>query len=384
MITLNPSHFTRDNQYNQSMITHRRDLSQLYDRNRIQPVVGLWTPILVIMVLVCIYLFGDSVTEHWDWQLIGVALITTAVGLLLFHFYRDDDYLGFRILTFWLSLFGTLVYLRDEIWQWIDDRFPSRNIQWTWEGSGYYALLGLISTVFVVILSFRTARIVSRTTVEKDIISRIARKLDILCKAQLLSVDGRKMTEDPDRDRIEAWLELIDAGRKEGDLEQGYRSLELMINESSDDINNSEYTRQYNGTHTTQLLNELDSVYLSKLRGRVTLAERSLLLLLAFTIGAIVLSGRVAIDTKAGLIEIPGVLVDLSAILFTASVGLMATFNIFDMERQRERSVIGLLFGRRSPNKRTGIGLRPVLGSVLNVLLVIWFVVILIVKWNGL
>ena len=78
--------------------------------------------------------------------------------------------LNWLVISLWI--FGIVVYLRDG---WFGNW---QNYNWLWGKSGeYFAFLGLSTTVFVLILSFRSLRIIDRTKKEETIIFSLYAKI---------------------------------------------------------------------------------------------------------------------------------------------------------------------------------------------------------------
>ena len=124
-----------------------------------------------------------------DYLLIGAAAIITAN--LLINFEAEIEF-GFKALIMALWACGAVVYLRPE--------------EWVWMGSeGYFGVLGLSATLFTLILAFRVARFVDRTSYEDNTMYSIFHTLDLLARRgvvagqvrdNMMSLDAARNIED--------------------------------------------------------------------------------------------------------------------------------------------------------------------------------------------
>ena len=102
---------------------------------------------------------------------------------------RDE---GFKALILALGICGAIVYLRDGVFSFLGVD------KWQWAGSGYFESITLAATVFTLLLAFRVARLVSRTSEEDNRTFVIYRKLDLL--ARFLDTQQRSFNQ---------WLSII-------------------------------------------------------------------------------------------------------------------------------------------------------------------------------
>ena len=83
---------------------------------------------------------------------------------------------GVKALILALGICGAIVYLRDGVFSFLGVD------KWQWAGSGYFESITLAATVFTLLLAFRVARLVSRTSEEDNRTFVIYRKLDLLAR----------------------------------------------------------------------------------------------------------------------------------------------------------------------------------------------------------
>ena len=130
-----------------------------------------------------------------DYLIIGAAAIVTANLLINFE---ADIRIGFKILIVALWFCGAFVYLRDEFLRLLP--FDT----WLWTGAPYLEAMTLSATVFILLLSFRVVRLVSRTRDENNRAFLLFQNLDMLARRNLidgsireyvLSIDGSQTQE---------------------------------------------------------------------------------------------------------------------------------------------------------------------------------------------
>ena len=122
-----------------------------------------------ILSLTWLFLFAEVNVPRIDFLIIGAAAIITAN--LLINFEAEIGF-GFKSLILALWGCGAVVYLRPE--------------QWIWNSVGYFQVLGLSATVFTLILAFRVARLVGRTSYEDNATFSISRNLDLLARRGIM------------------------------------------------------------------------------------------------------------------------------------------------------------------------------------------------------
>ena len=133
-----------------------------------------------ILSLIWLWIFSEINVLRPDYLIIGAAAIVTAN--LLINFDTEIRW-EFKALILALGTYGAAVYLRHEI-------FEDLGIaDWSWTGSGYFESIPLAATVFTLLLAFRMARLVSRTSKDDKQTFAVCRKLDAL---------ARRSTVDPE------------------------------------------------------------------------------------------------------------------------------------------------------------------------------------------
>lgn len=131
--------------------------------NRAKNAIFYFTPLLALLLL---WRFGSIDVVHFDYFLMGALVIASAN--IVINTSADDRHhsvhLSFRGLIFAAWAAGAFVYSRDRF-------LDIETLAWPHEN--YWALLGVLSTVFILIYSFRTSRIANRITTEEERITQI-------------------------------------------------------------------------------------------------------------------------------------------------------------------------------------------------------------------
>ena len=203
------------------------------------------TPGLAILWL----LFANIELPRIDMLIIGASVI---LSVNILAQYQSDEQvieqrLGFRALILALWLFGTIVYLRDEL--------PIAN-QLTWTTGDYWAMLGVSMTIFILILAFRVTRLVDRTTREEHLAASLFGNFRSLIISK--SLDGSSIE----------LLAKIDSLRDSQTLERVYHSIcdkleaALLVTSSNLDV----MAEQRDRLARAQI--ELDEFVRSKQRAR--------------------------------------------------------------------------------------------------------------------
>ena len=130
-----------------------------------------------IPVLSLVWLFSFSLADVARLDLLVIGTTAIIIANLLINVDLEVRWRvrwGFKALLISLVITGALVYMRDAI-------FASLDIaQWNWGDSGYFESIGLAATIFTLILAFRVARMVTRTSDENNRVFSTFRKLDFL------------------------------------------------------------------------------------------------------------------------------------------------------------------------------------------------------------
>ncbi len=131
-----------------------------------------------IMSLLWLFAFSLAEVARFDYLVIGAAAIITANILINFE---AEIRWGFKALLLALGTCGAVVYLRDGVFELLGV------VKWNWTGSGYFESLTLAATVFTLLLAFRVARLVSRTSEEDNRTFIVYRKLDLLARRGIIN-----------------------------------------------------------------------------------------------------------------------------------------------------------------------------------------------------
>ena len=162
-----------------------------------------------ILSLIWLWIFSEINVLRPDYLILGAAAIVTAN--LLINFDAEIRW-GFKALILALGTCGAAVYLRDGV-------FADLGIaDWSWAGSGYFESIALAATVFTLLLAFRVARLVSRTSEEDNQTFAVYRKLDILARRgtvdpevcrHILDMDSARNNSTAEKEAYEKARQLI-------------------------------------------------------------------------------------------------------------------------------------------------------------------------------
>ena len=161
-----------------------------------------------IFSLVWLFLFWTVDIARVDYLIIGTAAIITAN--LLINFEAEVRF-GFKALVLALWTCGTFVYLRDEFLHLL----PFGG--WLWPRETYLGALGFSATVFILLLSFRVARIAPRTQDEDNRIFALHRNLELLARRGLIAPEASEH------------LRAIDGARNVEELQVAYTRVKLCF-----------------------------------------------------------------------------------------------------------------------------------------------------------
>ena len=259
-----------------------------------------------IFSLIWLFLFSQVNVARVDFLVIGATTIITTN--LLINFEAEIRW-GFKALILALGTCGAVVYLRDGM-------FESLGVdKWHWTAGGYFESITLAATVFTLLLAFRVARLVSRTSEEDNRTFAIYRKLDMLARRGVINSQVCRYILDIDQARNNSAME-----------KESYTQARRLIAEVD-----------------PRPLNEADSQLLSDAEAQLDALARSkqvdihlgeqfaLYIFGGITIGLAILTlpSQVAGWTR--------LLVDLFAILISAVI-IFLLFHIQDLQRERDDS----------------------------------------------
>ena len=274
--------------------------------------ISYFMPIFAVMALWIWGLVADENIriQRIDYFLIGLSVVV-AVNLLL-NYSIEVEKLGFKwlVISFWTS--SMIILLRDRwFWLWHGDD------NWLWEGStDYYAVLGLSTTVFVLVLSFRTVRLNERTRHENHLLS------SLYWKTKLHSNDKKA---------LEA-LRRIDESETLEQLDSNYIDVRksILSHDAEYNSNNTETFQDVN--EAAMMHSQLDELSHSKARGK-DVAEP--LILIAFGVSTV----AITLMTRPKFSDWNLFLSDTFSVLFASTICFMI-FNLFDLRNERSTPVL--------------------------------------------
>lgn len=249
---------------------------------------------------------------------------------------RSLKWLGF---SFYLC--GVLVYFRETIIPWL-----ANSHDWRWSiGSGdYYSITALSATVYILLLSFRSSRLIERTNKEEDQALLIKKRLDDL----QLSLENLGHNTTGNKAIFEALnrnLQLLDRAKKPAHLYYVNRIFNYLFDDIIEDYlvgtlaqkSESFVAKIYEIRYNISLL------YRSKQRGKYP--GESLILLVFTTCTILVTIGTMPAGGVPGDSIMPGwngVIIDVVAFLFASAICFLA-INLVNLGDYRATSTFQLL-----------------------------------------
>lgn len=164
-----------------------------------------------IFSLIWLFLFWTVDIVRVDYLIIGAVAI---ISINLLINFEAEVRFGFKALILALWAFGAFVYLRDDLLS----LMPFET--WLWPGDTYPEALALSATVFILLLSFRVARMSERTHDEDNRILELFQSLDLLVRRNVI-----------DRAVREHLIKLDDA-RTPAELQSAYHDAKLCFAEA--------------------------------------------------------------------------------------------------------------------------------------------------------
>ena len=250
--------------------------------------MGYLTPVFSLILLWLFFEIGDVLVPY---LIVGTAAVIAANLLINFE---AERLLGFKALVVALWVCGTIIYIRN-----ID--------QGIWVGN-YFGALTLAATVFILILSFRVARLSARIQDEDNRAFRLVRELDGLARRNV--IEG-EVCEDI--------LTINEASGPElqGAYDKSRRTIEAAIRNAV----------PRDREKLIALEADLDALTHSRQQG-LNFGELSAIIIIA---GLILLLSLLSRPDVSG---VTAFLVDVFSVLF-ATVIVFVTFSIVDLERDR-------------------------------------------------
>lgn len=265
--------------------------------------IGYLAPIFALA-----WLFAFSLVEAQpDFLIIGAAGIIAAN--LLINFEAEIRF-GFKSLIIALWACGAVVYLRP-----VDGAlFGVEN--WEWTGTEYFAALALSATIFTLILSFRIARLASRTAEEENRSFAIFQKLDALVRRGAVSGEVRRLM-----------LSIDVSEQRHENLKKAYDDTMTLISEAASEAEN-ESDRERLG----EVEAELNALVHSKQRGIVFGELFALCVFASITVA-------LALFSRPQIFGWTAFLVETLAALFSAVI-VFLIFNALDLQRERFGAIL--------------------------------------------
>ena len=283
--------------------------------------------------LLWLYLYTDIDVARFDYFAMGATAIVAAN--LLINVDPEEQFgsnakIGFRSLILSLWIFGVFVYLRDEIlgdWAAID---------FAWKDSEYWGMLGLSTTIFILILVFRVSRLVDRTAYEDRLFISVFRKSQSLIENGLVDIDHSilddlMMIDVSTSKRRSKSTKLSYVDNKSGDplLDAYFRASSKLDEGERKAMRNEKRDHKIANDSISQIRIDVDSLVYSKQHGR---EFGELVALAVFAVISVCLI--IAIRPSESLSGWNGFVVEMFAVMF-ASVIVFLLFNFVDMSRER-------------------------------------------------
>lgn len=294
-----------------------RKANMYEDTNRTAKVFGVILPVSVLLLLVAFQLVDSRVDiqeleKHFsdlrlEYFILGYTTIVAASLLIQF---KDDIRWSFEALILALGGCGTFVYFRDDLL----DLWLGKDL-WTWSGGGYFGSITLVATVFTLLLAFRVARLVTRSTDEEN------RTFSLLRKAERLTAAGGLI--DPG---VLRYILEIDRTNSQTELKKIYLRIRGYINRAKE---HSDLLSESNRQALSEVEAELDILISSK---QTTSVLGEIFALLVFA-GVTIFLALFTIPSESN----PWIrlLLDLFAMLVSSVVIFLVIYSV-DLDRQRD------------------------------------------------
>ena len=265
-----------------------------------------------VLALAWLFLYSQVNVPKVDFLIIGTAVVIIANMLINFE---AEIRLGFKSLIVALWVCGMVVYLRDGIGGYL-------NVDgWSWSGTEvyYFDALILLSTVFILILSFRVARLVTRTSDEENRLFTLFQKLDLLAERGTIDEDVR-----------EHILDIDVSEQRPRELERAYFGVIDRIQEAKARCDSDHEDRG----KLAEVEAELNALVHSKRQG-IVFGELFALYIFAGVSVLIVLFARPSVSTCW-----TGFLLEVFSTAFPAVI-IFLLANVHDLQSERVAAVLG-------------------------------------------
>ncbi len=284
------------------------------------------TPVLSVIILLIgtrlfsiSNLFSDAkvVIERFDLFLVGASIIV-AINFI-FHFEgggaekQEQKEFGYKALIIALWATGTLVFYRDPL---LED-WLSFGVTWLWDGTtDYFALLGLSSTIYILILSFRTLGLQERLRHEES------KAMSLYWKSEMASLGFEQQIIDIDKSKHDKQLE-------NSELEI-YAKIHIYSNESEAKVDSKSIDFP-KISDLAEMKVQLAELVRSKQLGR---NPSELMVLVGFAITTIFIT----LATRPGFTTWNGFIIDWFSILFSSTI-IFTSYNLFEQRNKRNLSI---------------------------------------------
>ena len=306
-----------------------------------------------IFALLWLFLFWQVAVARIDFLIIGaVAIIATN---LLINFEAEVRF-GFKALILALWACGTFIYLRDDFLQFLP--FAT----WLWPRETYLGALGLSATVFILLLTFRIARLAPRTRDEDNRIFALHRNLEMLARRDLI---------DPVASQH---IRGIDSAHNPEELQRSYTQAKLCFDQASA-VDHPPSDRRLLADAEAQL----NMIVHSRQQG-IDFGELFSLLIFGGSTVLLALLSRPAVEGWTAF------LYEVFSVLFPAVI-IFLIVNAWDLHRERADLVLatsedtagyGVIF--RDPRNRR---FEQSMSLVIGLLIIVAYAGLLWYKWVG-
>ncbi|MCY3692970.1 MAG: hypothetical protein OXH30_13335, partial [Chloroflexi bacterium] len=312
--------------------------------------ISYGTPIFSLFWL---FLFAEVDISRVDYLIIGTAAIISAN--LLINFEAEVRF-GFKALILALWGCGAFVYLRDDFLHLLP--FDG----WLWPRETYLGALGLSATVFILLLTFRVARLGPRTQGEDNRIFALHRNLEMLARRNL--IDGS----------VSEHIRGIDSAHNPEELRAAYTQAKLCFAQAAA-VDHPPAERKLLADAEAQL----NMVTHSRQQG-VDFGELFSLIIFGGSTIALAMLSRPAVDGWVAF------LYEVFSVLFSA-VAVFLIVNVWDLHRERADLVLanrdnsreyGVIF--RDPKNRR---FEQSVSVVIGLLIILAYAGLLWNKWLG-
>ena len=314
--------------------------------------IGYMTPVFSLLWLWAFAQIGEIETNY---LIIGTVTIVMAN---LFINFEEEIRWGFKALLLALGIFGSFVYFREEIFS----HFGV--VDWYWTATGYFEAIALSATVFTLLLAFRVARLVTRTSDEERRTFNVFRKLELLARRGVIS-----------KTVVDSFISLDKYADSQRALRSVYGVIRMHIVSARKEVRDPTDRQILNDAE-----GELDTLVRSKQSGLV-LGE--LFALVIFGASTIILALLTRPPVAAGWNRL---LVDLFAMVVSGVVFFLL-INVRDLHRDRkeiklekDKDTGDYMVQFSDVERRTADQL---LSVVVGIAIVATFAVLLGYKWMG-